>query len=282
MGRALPQVVGPIVKGPLHLIRIALSTLETAFFYWAVSYLPLADVMIYYLAAPIYVAALATLFLGERINVRQGLSILLGFGGVLLVLRPSWATLTSPALIAIGGSLFFALLMITTRHLRSADERSLVLGQTLGALLFGAIASLASWTPPGPGDFLLLMLLGVVAMLAQVCVNRSLRLAPASVVTPYQYTSIVWAIVLGYLVFGDLVDVLTFLGAAIIIASGFILFLTEYRSSDKADPAQAASGPGASTGNADFTETDPAPRTSAHKADLTEVVPDSRASADPA
>ena len=118
----------------LHAVRITLSTLEVACFYWAVTYLPLADVMTYYLAGPIYVAAFAAFWLGERIDKPRIIAIGLGFVGVLIALRPSPATLSLPALIALAGSLFYSLLMITTRKLRETDDATLVFGQILGTL----------------------------------------------------------------------------------------------------------------------------------------------------
>jgi drug/metabolite transporter (DMT)-like permease len=211
----------------LHVIRMVLSTLEVACFYWAVTYLPLADVMTYYLAGPIYVAAMAAVWLGERTDRARMSVVLIGFVGVLVALRPSSATLTLPALIALSGSIFFAFLMIITRKMRDTSDTSLVMGSTLGALLFGVVASPFAWVPPSPRDFACLSLLGVVAMAAHFCVNRSLKLAPASVVAPYQYTMLVWAVVFGYFVFGDIVQVATVIGAAIICGAGLGLILLE-------------------------------------------------------
>jgi drug/metabolite transporter (DMT)-like permease len=223
----------------LHLVRIVFSTLEVACFYWAVVYLPLADVMTYYLAGPIYVAAIAAFWLGERLTWQRIAAIAVGFVGVLIALRPSSATLTLPALIALSGSVFFALLMITTRKLRETKDTTLVLGQTLGALFFGLAAAPFSWVQPSALDFVSLSLLGIVAMAAHVCVNRSLKLAPASVVAPYQYTLIVWAVIFGYLVFGDVVQVWTLVGAAIICGAGLALLFLE-RDSVRRQRAQAA------------------------------------------
>ncbi|HEX2509509.1 MAG TPA: DMT family transporter [Microvirga sp.] len=211
----------------LHALRVAFSTLEVACFYWAVAFMPLADVMTYYLAGPIYVATMAVLWLGERLDGRRIAAILVGFVGVLIALRPSAATLTLPALIALAGSVFFALLMITTRKLRETSDTTLVLGQILGALLFGIVAAPFAWVPPSPRDFALLSLLGVVAMLAHVCVNRSLKLAPASIVSPYQYTLLVWAVLFGYLVFGDVIHPATLAGAVVICAAGLALLVLE-------------------------------------------------------
>jgi drug/metabolite transporter (DMT)-like permease len=83
------------------------------------------------------------------------------------------------------------------------------------------------WINPGALDFGLMMVLGVVAMAAFACVNRSLKLAPASVVVPYQYTMIVWAVALGWMVFGDVPDAFTLGGAAIIIAAGLYILWRE-------------------------------------------------------
>jgi drug/metabolite transporter (DMT)-like permease len=221
----MPFAVPP--QPGLHALRITLSTLEVACFYWAVTYLPLADVMTYYLAGPIYVAAFAVFWLGERLDKPRIIAIGLGFVGVLIALRPSPATLSLPALIALAGSVFYALLMITTRMLRETHDATLVLGQMLGTLIFGLAAAPFAWVTPGPLDLAGLFLLGIVSMAAHVCVNRSLKIAPASIVAPYQYTLIIWAIVLGYLAFGDIVEFWTLVGAAVICLAGLALLILE-------------------------------------------------------
>jgi drug/metabolite transporter (DMT)-like permease len=212
----------------LHALRIAFSTLEVACFYWAVTYLPLADVMTYYLAGPIYVAAFAAFWLGEKIDKPRMVAIAFGFVGVVIALRPSSATLSLPALIALAGSIFYSLLMITTRKLKDTPDGTLVLGQILGALIFGVAAAPFAWVTPGPLDLAGLFLLGIVSMTAHVCVNRALKIAPASVVAPYQYTLLVWAIVLGYLAFGDIVQFWTLVGAGVICCAGIALLFLEH------------------------------------------------------
>jgi drug/metabolite transporter (DMT)-like permease len=146
---------------------------------------------------------------------------------VLLALRPSAATVTLPALIALTGSMAFAFLMIVTRSLRATSNTVLVTSQIVGTLILGGLWAPFVWVTPTWGDLLLLSAFGVVSIVALACVNYSLKLAPASVVAPYQYTLIVWAIVLGYLVFGDIPDVFTLSGAAIIVAAGLFIFWRE-------------------------------------------------------
>jgi drug/metabolite transporter (DMT)-like permease len=211
----------------LQIVRIALSTLEVAMFFWAVSYLPLADTVTFYLAGPIYVTALSVILLGEQVGWRRWTAVLVGFAGVLLALRPSVASFTLPALIALTGSVFFAFLMIATRQLRETSNTVLIAGQIGGTLLFGAVIAPFEWITPSPRDLALLSLFGVLSILALACVNLSLKLAPASVVVPYQYTIIVWAIVLGYAVFGDVPDLLTLAGATVIILAGLYIFWRE-------------------------------------------------------
>jgi drug/metabolite transporter (DMT)-like permease len=214
-------------RPPLQIMRIALSALEVAMFFWAVSYLPLADAVTFYLAGPIYVTALSVVLLGEKVGWRRWSAVMVGFVGVVLALRPSAASLTLPALIALGGSIFFAIVMITTRMLRHTSEMVLISGQVGATLLFGIAFAPFRWVAPSLRDFLLLSLFGVVSIVALACVNRSLKLAPASVVVPYQYMMIVWAVVLGYAVFGDVPDLFTLAGAAIIIAAGLYIFWRE-------------------------------------------------------
>lgn len=106
----------------LQLFRVVLSTLEVAAFFLATVYLPLADVITYYLAGPIFVTAMSAIFLGEKVGWRRWTAILIGFCGVLIALRPSAQTVSLPALIALGGSLSFATLMLITRSLRKTPD----------------------------------------------------------------------------------------------------------------------------------------------------------------
>jgi drug/metabolite transporter (DMT)-like permease len=211
----------------LQVARIVVSAFEVAMFFWAVSYLPLADASTFYLATPIYVTVLSAVLLSENVGWRRGGAVAVGFAGVVLALRPSAASFTVPALIAVGGSLLFAVLLVTTRMLRHTAQMVLISGQLVSTLAFGAVTAPFGWVAPSVLGFLLLVLFGVLSVVALACVNHALKLAPASVVVPYQYTTILWAIVLGYAVFGDVPDVFMLAGAAIIIAAGLYIFWLE-------------------------------------------------------
>ncbi len=211
----------------LQLLRIVFSSAEVAMFFWAVSYLPLADTTTFYLAGPIYVTALSVLLLRERVGWRRWTAVLIGFAGVVIALRPSSSSFTLPALIALSGSVIYALVMITTRALRETNDITLMTTYFIGAVAFGAATVPFGWVTPAPRDILFFCGVAYANILAQFCVIRSLKRASASVVVPYQYTLIIWSVVFGWQMFGELPDAYTIGGAAIIVAAGLYIFWRE-------------------------------------------------------
>ena len=167
------------------------------------------------------------LVLGERVGWRRWMAVLLGFVGVVIALRPSAATFTLPALIALGGSIFYALLMITTRMVKETNDVVLMTTQFFGTFAFGAVTAPFGWVTPSAYDLIFLSGFGAISILALFCINRSLKLAPASVVVPYQYTLIVWGVLFGWRFFGEVPDRFTLIGAVIIVAAGLYIFWRE-------------------------------------------------------
>jgi drug/metabolite transporter (DMT)-like permease len=211
----------------LQLVRVVLSTLEIAAFFLATVYLPLADVTTYYLATPVFVTALSAIVLREQVGWRRWSAILVGFCGVLIALQPSAQTLTWPAMIALGGSLAFSWLMLITRSLRATPDIVLAFAQFLGTIVFGIVVAPFGFLTPTWAHLGLFIASGAISVCALLCVNRSLKLASASTVVPYQYSMIIWAVMFGYIVFGDVPRPHTALGAAIIIAAGLYIFWRE-------------------------------------------------------
>ena len=211
----------------LQALRAAFATVEVFCFYLAVRDLPLADVMTFWLAAPIYVAALSPLILGERVGARRWLAIVLGFAGVLVALAPSGAVSGTATAASLVGSACFAGMVMTGRTLRGTPDTALVFWQLTGALIAGALTAPFAWTQPSGLDWALLSLLGVVAMLAHICVTRALKLADAALVAPLQYTLLPWAILLGWVIFGDVPGSAMVTGGLIIVVAGLVLLLPE-------------------------------------------------------
>ncbi len=228
VGQGLRRTLRPERPG-LQLLRVGLGSAEAALFYLAVSYLPLADTMTIWMAAPVWAVVLAAALLGEKVDAARWLAVIAGFVGVIVAMNPSGASLSMPALIALLGSFLFAATMIAGRSLRGTPDVTLVAWQTLGALVVGLALLPFGWVTPGLLDLALLGLLGIVAMVAHLCVMRSLKLAEASVVVPYQYTLIVWALIFGWLVFGDWPTPMMLAGATLIVAAGLVLLVLERR-----------------------------------------------------
>ncbi|EPE94547.1 DMT family transporter [Rhizobium grahamii] len=229
-------ILGPLIarQGPaqlftveqkgLQFLRVLLATLDVGLFYAAVAYLPLADVMTFYMAGPIYVAALSHFFLNERIGWRRWLAVFVGFCGVVIALRPSSAMLSLPSLFGIVGSVSFSMALVLNRYLRNTSDTTLVTWQMVAALIVGAVLSIGAWKPASPIELGGMLALGVVASCAHLLITRSLKLAPASLLAPLQYSLLIWAIALGYLFFGDVPDLYVITGGAIIVVAGLFIF----------------------------------------------------------
>lgn len=211
----------------LHALRAFCSTAEVALFYWAVVYLPLADTVAFYLASPIFATILAIMFLKEQVGWRRWLAVLIGFVGVLIAVNPTGQSMGWPALIAISGSFLFAGANVLTRRVAGTNEFTLIFWQFGSALIFGLLVAPWRWVPPSLFDFACLSLLGIVASFAHMGCNRALRYAPAAVVIPYQYSLIVWAVILGYIFFGDWPAPNVLIGSVIIVAAGMYIFIRE-------------------------------------------------------
>ncbi len=221
------RAVFAVQRLPMHLVRVLLVTVDIACFYWAVGYLPLADVMTIYMSAPLIVTALSVLFLGETVGWRRWVAVLVGFVGVVVVLNPTGQFDLVPSLVALLGATIFSSGLIFTRLLREAGTMSLVSYQTLGGLALGGVALPLSWTTPGLLDFFLLGLLGITALCGHAMINRSLQTSPAAVVVPFQYVSILWAVLLDLLVWGTQPSLRMAIGGTLIIGSGLFIFHRE-------------------------------------------------------
>ena len=214
-------------RSGLFWIRVALTLADSFSFYFAVSYLPVADVMTYWLAAPIYVAALSPLLLGEKVGWRRWSAIGIGFLGVIIALEPSRNMLSPAAIASLFGSLSFGLVMLTARSLRATSGLTMIFWQSFGGVIVGLVTLPFAWTTPPFHHWPALALLGLLAMVAHVFVNWAFKLADAATVAPLQYTQLLWAIVYGWLVFGDFPSIAKFIGAGLIIASGLFIFFRE-------------------------------------------------------
>lgn len=213
----------------LQLLRVAVVTADSALFYAAVAYLPLADVFTFFMAGPIYVAAMSCFLPDGKVGWQRWLAILAGFIGVVMALGPSFTEFSPGVLYALGGSFCYAGSLMMNKVLVKTSDTMLGTLQALGALIGCGAIAVFQWTPPGLVDFGMLLLLGVVACLAHLLISRSVKLAPVSVLAPFQYTLLLWGIAFGFMVFGDVPDDRVLIGAAVIMTAGLFLLYSESR-----------------------------------------------------
>lgn len=211
----------------LQILRIVAMAADTFAFYWATISLPLADVMTFYMAAPLVITVLSAVFLGEKVGVHRWTAVAVGFVGVVIALRPTEAAFSAAALIAFLGAVLYAFGVATTRKLREVHWLQLVVWQFGFAGLVGGAAAPAGWVTPGPFDLGLMFLVGITAMVCFILITKALRTTPASVLAPFQYTAIVWAALLGWAIWGDVPTVEIVVGNLVICLSGLYVFHRE-------------------------------------------------------
>ena len=217
------------VRFPLHLTRAALGITMLALFTFGVRHLPLTDAYAIFFVAPLFITALAALFLRERVDRRRWMAIGVGFAAVLYVLRPTGAgTLSLPGLAVLGTALGYALSAITVRVLGRTDStQSMVFWLMLLTALGAGALSAASWTPIRPEHWLVIAGIAVTGSIGQWAITEAFRQGEASVVAPFEYTALAWGTGLDWFVWHTAPATATLTGAAIIIASGVYLFRRE-------------------------------------------------------
>jgi drug/metabolite transporter (DMT)-like permease len=224
----------------LNLLRGALHGAASLCFFAAVKYMPLADVFAIYFVEPFILTALSALFLGEKVGWRRWLAILVGFGGAMIVIQPSWEVFGATALLPVLCAFLFALYMFLNRAIGNGDSPMTMqtmsgVGGTVfmaGAMVLGYTAGSADFTPSLPINALglgLLVLLGVLSGYLHLLVVKAFRLAPLSVLAPFQYFEIIAATVLGYSLFGDFPTPSKWLGIGIIVGSGLFILWREHQ-----------------------------------------------------
>ncbi len=206
---------------PLQLLRGAALLGSSLFFISGLRYLPIAEASATGFVSPLFVTALSIIFLSEKVGVRRWLATATGLLGVLIILRPGTSAFHPAAFFPIVSALAWAATLIMTRSM-SGKEHAVTI------MTYSSIAGLAIlsvlvpfvWVTPSWHDVAFGILIGVFSTAGQWIVVLAFRYADASVLAPFSYTQLLWVSILGFLIFGELPDVWTVVGAAFIVASG--------------------------------------------------------------
>lgn len=209
----------------LQIARGALLAGATLFFFTSLSVLPLAEAAAIAFVLPLFLAALAVPLLGERLDGARLAAILVGLVGALLIVRPGSAVFTVYALLPMAMALCNALYQILTRKVAGLEHplTSLVWGAIVGAVLMSAVAPFVWQAPREPFHWALLGVIGVLASIGHYLLIRAFDFAPATLLAPFGYSGLVWAMLMGLVVFGDFPDAWSLGGMAVIVASGMFL-----------------------------------------------------------
>ncbi|HYM42677.1 MAG TPA: DMT family transporter [Steroidobacteraceae bacterium] len=228
-------------RWPMHLLRGTLSVVVIGGFVLAVRSLSLANAYSVFLSAPLLVAAFSVPLLRERLDWRNWLAILVGLGGVLVMLRPSAAGLASlGALAALAGATAYALSGIAVRILTRTDTTVSVVFWTISLMtLFTSLMAAPGWVPIAPEHLKWLLALGVLAAIGQYLLTEAFRSAPPSVVSPFEYTALLWGVGIDRVVWQVLPSARVCLGGGVVIASGLYLIWRERAALPHAQPQQS-------------------------------------------
>ena len=235
-------LAGLVTRRPLdHAIRSISGIVSLGLLYFAITRIPIADATALAYAAPIFITVLSIFLLGEVIGLQRWLAVIAGFIGVLLIARPEVDGWDIGVLAAAGSALTGALVAIWLRKL-SSSEKSVSIGiyyNNLGSLVCLAWVLLSGWLTPRGADLWLFLGFGIGCGMQQWLLTVSFRYAEASLLAPLEYLAMVFAAIVGFVFWGEVPVVTTWVGGAIIAASGLFIFMRRQKRNPSTRPVEA-------------------------------------------
>lgn len=212
----------------LHVSRSFLMLVATVCFFWALKYLPLADAIAIVFVAPLLVTAFSIPMLGETVGWRRWLAILIGFGGVMIIIRPGAESAHWAMFLPLGSAFCYAIYQILTRIASRTDHAntSLLWTSIIGVAATSLVVPFF-WVLPDLTGWIYMAALGACYGFGHYLLIRGLEIAPASVVSPFLYTQVIFAAILGLIIFNQFPDVWTLTGLAIVVPCGLYIWRRE-------------------------------------------------------
>jgi drug/metabolite transporter (DMT)-like permease len=212
----------------LQLLRSGLLFSATLFFFTSLSLMELAEAVALLQTAPLIITALAALVLGEMVGIRRWSGVCIGLIGALIILRPGLGVFQLASLLPLGAAACLASYQVATRMLSGADGIWTTMLYTAGVgTLFATMAVPFFWTTPSLFEAVLMAAMGLFAGLGHLALVYGMNQAPASILAPFNYTALVWAMIFGFVFFAELPDAVTLAGAAIIVGAGLYVWRRE-------------------------------------------------------
>ncbi len=208
---------------PGHLLRSLTGLAAMYCFFHAIARLDLSQAVLLNFSAPLYIAPIACLWLGEAMTLRLALSALIGFAGVALILKPGMAPFSADAAIGAFSGLLAAIAMVSLRSMAASEPavRAVFYFSAIGTLV-SALPLLWAWDTPAPYTVLLMAAAGVFATLGQILLTSGYLLAPAARIGPYMYSTVLFATLIGWALWHEVPDLLSTAGAGLVCVSGIL------------------------------------------------------------
>ena len=214
----------------LQLGRSVLLVFATTFFFTAVRYLTLAEAISINFVSPLLVTVFSIMILGEHVGVRRWGAIMVGFVGVLIIIRPGLGIMHWAAALPLGTAVCYSLYQILTRiAARTEDAQTSLFWTSAVGVLVTSVAVPFAWTPPTPFAWTLMVGTGLFFGFGHYLLIKGFEVAPASMLAPFIYTQLIWVTIIGYILFGNFPDEFTLIGGAVVIASGLYVWHRETR-----------------------------------------------------
>ncbi|MEP1207297.1 MAG: DMT family transporter [Rhizobiaceae bacterium] len=210
-----------------QILRSTSLAVSAVFIILAFGLMPLADAIAVSFVAPLMIVALSSRFLGERIGIHRWVAVVVGFVGMLILVWPSGDVLEVGTLFALAAAVFWAIGMIMTRQVRNDDLWSTLLFTALVGTVLISLCVPFFWRPPTMTAWLMMLAMGLLGGIAHTLIILAFRHASASLLAPYNYTLLVWAVFYGWILFDELPDLRTTIGAVVIVAAGIYVWHRE-------------------------------------------------------
>ena len=212
----------------LQIIRPAFLICSISSLFIGLTYLPIAEATAIGFVAPLFITALSVPILREKVGIHRWSAVVIGFLGVIIIVRPGTEFWHIASIMPLLGAFFFALFQIFTRLLSTTENTYTTLFYTgIGGLGWSSLMVPFVWSPMLRIHFFVFFSIGIMGAIAHLCMISAFDRAEASFLAPYNYTKLLWVAVLGYIIFGDIPSLEMWLGAFIIVSAGFYVFSRE-------------------------------------------------------